>query len=96
MLNWLRRAPALTKRDLERAVADVHNVVDRLEEELQALRAQHLKLRGRVYALWGASETPDEATTPRNLNDPKLTKAQVRAALMASGRLRAVPTTTDE
>jgi len=58
-----------------------------LEARLEHLSAQHVSLRGRVYALWGKG-TPEEPATPTDLNDPRLTKAQVKAALVARGALK--------
>lgn len=94
MFQFLRRPKVrqITDRDLVESLTklnrDLQNHVDTLTEALDRLRAEHLKLRGRVYALWGAGRDPEEAQEPTSLQDPRLTKAQVRAALHARGQLR--------
>lgn len=91
MWPFTRRPSALTKRDLERCTHDLNAALDRLHDEVQALRAQHLKLRGRVYALWGAGKDPDEGRSADDPTNPELSKDAVRAILRRQGRLHAVP-----
>lgn len=94
MFNWLRRTKVrpITDEDLFKSIAklnrDLTDAVDRLQEQHERLRAEHMKLRGRVYALWGKAGAPEEAEAPTSLTDPRLTKAQVRAALVARGQLK--------
>lgn len=73
---------------LQKLNRDLQQQNDTLTEALDRLRAEHLKLRGRVYALWGAGKDPDEPQETSSLTDPRLTKAQIRAALIARGQLR--------
>ena len=67
--------------------ADVLKQVLELREQLEWVKAQHLSLRGRVYALWGKEE-PEKPQGPLDLQDPRLTKPQLRAALAARGALK--------
>lgn len=67
--------------------ADVMRRLLDAEAKLEHLAAQHVSLRGRVYALWGKGAPPEDAA-PTDLNDPRLTKAQVKAALVARGALK--------
>lgn len=94
MFSLFRRTKVrpITDEDLVRALTklnkDLQEAVETLTESVQRLRAEHLKLRGRVYALWGRGNDPEEASEPTSLLDPRLTKAQVRAALIARGQLK--------
>lgn len=65
---------------------DVMKRLIAVEETLAEYMAKHKSLQGRVYAIWG-KEPKETAATPSDLNDPRLTKAQVRAALIAQGKL---------
>jgi hypothetical protein len=91
MLRWLFRRTKvrpITDADVFEALRQVKSEVAALRDEHDKLVAQHLSVRGRVYALWGKKGAPEEPSAPSNLNDPALTKAQVRAALIAQGRLK--------
>jgi len=90
MLNWLfgrTKVRPMTDADLFEAVRQLRHKLDLLQDEHEKLVAQHLSVRGRVYALWGKGKGSEEAQEPLPLTDPRLTKAQLRAALIASGRL---------
>jgi hypothetical protein len=67
--------------------ADVMKRLIDMEAKLAHVEAQHISLRGRVYALWGKGGT-EKPEVPTDLNDPRLTKAQVKAALIARGALK--------
>lgn len=93
--------------DVGEAIARIHGRVGALQKQLdilseahEALKGQHISLRGRVYALWG--KVPGEASTSSvvpaaagdqvssgNLADPNLTKDQVRFRLFKEGKLNA-------
>ena len=63
--------------------------VDALDDQLDALKAQHLSLRGRVYALWGR-ETPERSTAAPAANGDRpsagATRDELRASLTRAGR----------
>lgn len=62
-----------------------------LREDFEALKVSHRTWMGRVSA-WKrfglAEEAPATPANPSDPRDPSLTKAQVKAALAAAGRLR--------
>lgn len=72
---------------MARMIRDLGDRVELLEQKQINDREAFISFRGRVYAdkRWkgpaGLSETTD-------LNDPSLTKAQVRTALIARGALK--------
>lgn len=88
--------------ELLRLIADVRRLgrrVETLEDELAAEKARRRSFEGRVYAWKGKEidpEPPEKARDALPLNDPRLTKAEVKARLAASGALVArKPTTTN-
>lgn len=95
-----RRAVAL-----EDTVRELTKLVNVLEEDLQALKAQHLSLRGRVYALWGKEKgtggTADVAE-PGAAGSPtaarKLSKDELRrlAGLQAGKPVKHTDTNTTD
>jgi len=78
----------------------VYDRLEQVEAAYQQLLAQHRALRGRVYALWGResdrAEAPETSRDALPLNDPRLTKAEVRQRLLAAGKLKAVPDKTHQ
>jgi|GEM_PF-3847353 len=82
---------------LERRVLQLERQLSEHDENLQSLQAQHVKLRGRVYALWGAeksSETstaaPDAGGAPTSSGAPalpeSLSRQELRRRLTQTGR----------
>lgn len=70
--------------ELVDVISKLRTKVERLDEELDALRGQHVSLRGRVYALWGKSppspSAQDAAGSPESVgSDRPLTKDELRA-----------------
>ena len=61
--------------------------MEALEQDVSKLRAEWKEVQGRLYAVLGRrgiqlkAETEQEAAQPASLSDPRLTKAQVKAAL---------------
>lgn len=84
------KAREATTADVMQALISLRQQLDNTRDELEALRAQHTKLRGRVYALWGKSNGPtdDSETTQEalGLQDPRLSKAELRARLLPHGK----------
>jgi len=92
-MPWFRfrrsSARETTSADVMQALVSLRQQLDNTRDELEALRAQHLKLRGRVYAIWGKGSDPAEgAETAQELpiNDPRLTKDQLRARVLPHGK----------
>lgn len=75
---------------LVRMVADLGARLTQLEERVLSNQESFRSFRGRVYAdkRWGAPKEPGEPQETLDLNDPRLTKAQVKAALVARGALK--------
>lgn len=69
---------------------DLRATVTDLESQVASLRAQHLKLRGRVYALWGAEQdspaAPAADGSPKSTIESPKTRDELRASLVKSGR----------
>jgi predicted nuclease with TOPRIM domain len=87
--NWFRRkSRAAVQQPTEKELFDVlQGTYKRVVGELEDLKERHSKLeaafksfRGQVYAWRGKLELEDPAQ-PTSLQDPKLSKAQVKAAL---------------
>jgi len=72
---------------LARMVVDLGRRVEALEEQRIRDFESFRSFRGRVYAdkRW---TPPEEPSAPTDLNDPRLTKQQVKAALAARGALK--------
>jgi len=75
-------------------VEDCVRAIELLRADLEALKAQHLSLRGRVYALWGresdsptapAADGSPKSATATAVGHPK-TRDELRAQLVESGR----------
>jgi len=75
---------------LVRMVADLGGRLSRLEEQVLSNQESFRSFRGRVYAdkRWGAPTDPQESPEQLDIHDPRLTKAQVKAALAARGALK--------
>jgi len=75
---------------LARMVRDLGLRVDDLERLRQKDFESFRSFRGRGYAdrRWNDATATEEPQEPLNLNDPRLTKAQVKAALVARGALK--------
>lgn len=63
--------------------------IDELQETQERLAAQHLSLRGRVYAIWGKGGSSEDSAAPGAATQPAQgeTKAQYKARLLAEGKL---------
>lgn len=72
---------------LQKEVKSLRNTCADLDERLEALRAQHLSLRGRVYALWGRDEPPDKTVAPPTSAKPAQTRDELRAEMVRAGRI---------
>lgn len=88
---WPFNKPASTEVvTLLQSVAKLRQRVDVLEEDHEALKAQHLSLRGRVYALWGKEPAAAPANQPAEPVSGglagNLSKAELRKQLTTSGR----------
>lgn len=79
------RVDNATASDLFDVLRQYKKDIELLREDHETLKAQHLKLRGRVYAQFGKG-VDDNADQPLDLNDPRLTKDQLRAALLPHGK----------
>lgn len=90
--------PKATPESMQDAVTRLTGMVTRLGRSLEDLSDEHEKLKtryrafeGRVYA-WKRRELEpmpgtQEAQEPLGLQDPALTKAQVKQRLLEAGRL---------
>lgn len=75
-------------RALHTAVVSCRNEIDDLKDAVERQRVALNTFRGRVYAWKGAELPPDpsEKAQDRPLNDPALTKAELRARLLKPGK----------
>lgn len=72
---------------LKKALRDAVLRIESLEDRIDALSAQHLKLRGRVYAIWGREDKAASEPNQKNLNgEEKLSREELRRKLTSSGR----------
>jgi len=72
---------------LAKQVSELRIAVENCRDELEALRAQHLGLHGRVYALWGKEDKQASEPNQQDLAVPQtLPRNQLRATLTRSGR----------
>lgn len=78
-----------TTRELFGLIKHLESRLDEQDERHERLVAQHLSLRGRVYAIWGKGGSSDDAAAPPagTQNPSGETKAQLRARLLAEGKL---------
>ncbi len=72
--------------DVMKAITTLRAQYAELEEGLAALKAQHLKLRGRVFARWGREGEEGESPTPRPQSREELKKQLTLTGRFIPGR----------
>lgn len=85
------RALYMTDSELAEVLGKITREVKELRDDVDAHHAQHVKLRGRVYAIWGKGEPePDGATaSPTSGKQPdtaKMSRDELKRFLASSGR----------
>lgn len=84
-------AHATTVPEMISYVRQLATRLDELQEAHERLRAQHLSLRGRVYAIWGREGSSEDDAVPAAASPaPAMgeTKEQFRQRMAAAGLLK--------
>lgn len=93
--TWLFGGTTVREHDNDALLALTKQIVhlgtqlEALSDRHERLRVDFIAFRGRVYAWKGKelpAETPQEAPEQLPLNDPRLTKEQLRARLLKPGK----------
>jgi len=94
LFRWFRRSAAVSESEnaalvaLTKQVLHLGAVVEQLRDDLETHKVVFASFRGRVYA-WKGHEIPSEPQEkPQELplDDPKVTKAELRARLLKPGK----------
>lgn len=81
------RAAAMSEEDFAAVLAKLTREMGQLRDDHDALQAQHVKLRGRVYAIWGKGEPEEAGVTDSPTKDTsKMSREELKRYLASSGR----------
>lgn len=93
MFSWFRRSKNEANTALTMRVRVLEDTVELLKTALEEQKMEFRAFRGRIYG-WKLNKlAPEPSTEPQagNLNDPRLSKQELRQRLAQEGRLRPVP-----